>query len=149
MRMILLLALAMLLVGSTHSQQCSLPSEAEINKELEQIVRSMGGEGANVNTTLLNYHFTCLAVGARDLYRSLSVAVNYTTSTSGSDNFLAQIQMTCNLNNFVQQFPLPFEENIPASVFSIMTRKDCRACSADTAIPVSDTDANCVCEYQI
>ena len=147
MRVLLLSAVVMILVISTRSQYCSLPSETEINTELEQILRSMGGDGANVTATLLNYHFTCLAVGARDLYRSLSVAVNYTKSNSGSVNFLAQIQMTCgSLNNFERQSPTPFEQNTTASVFFILTRKDCRSCSADSGIPNSDTDANCLCK---
>ena len=147
MRVLLLSAVVMTLVISTHSQQCSLPSETEINSELQQILITELGEGADVTTTLLNYHFTCLAVRARDLYRSLSVAVNYTTSTSGSDNFLAQIQMTCgSLNSFERQSPTPFDQATPASVFFNVTRRDCRSCSADSNIPNSDTDANCLCE---
>ena len=82
---ILQLVTVLLLGIGTYSQQCPLPSQSEISTNLRMYLISAGGESC------------CQAVAARDMYRSLSVAVQYTTTDSGVTSAVqyAQFQLEC------------------------------------------------------
>ena len=126
------------------SQECSLPDASTIRTHLRDLLISDGGEGNSVIITLLEHHFTCLAVASRDRYRALSVIVRYTKS-SGSGELVAQYIMVCGSGNVyssreLDQFP-------PTNAFSIETRRDCRECTTLTIAPNTDTTADCLCKW--
>ena len=148
-RALLIFAVTLLLVDSTLSQsspQCSLPSATEIGNILQRLLISMVGEGRDFQSTLIDFHFTCLAVEARDLYRAFSVAVSYNRSDQGSTVFYAQIQLECMRGNIIRERSVFAFEDTGISVFSITTRRDCRTCTGDPNIPNVDSDANCLRE---
>ena len=147
-RTLLIFAVTLLLVDSTLSQsQCSLPNATDIGNALQRLLLSDVGEGSDIQSTLIDFHFTCLAVEARDLYRAFSIAVSYNTNDQGSTVLYAQIQLECTSgNNIRPRSVLGIEANLNRSVFSITTRRDCRTCTADANIPNLDADANCLRE---
>lgn len=139
----LLLTATMLLVGSCASQRCPLPDRTSIGTILQTLLISGGGEGPSLRSNLIDFHFTCLAVVARDVYRSFSVAVSYNTSSSSTVRF-AQLQLRCLAPAEIQpSSSMPLERNVDPSVFNITTRRDCKICTATTGIEGIDTDANC------
>ena len=142
-----LLALVLLrILPSATSQDCSLPDGDAINTRLRSLLTSIGGEGSALITTLLDHHFTCLAVGnSRDQYRQVSVAVRYVKNTE-SGNFTAQFTLRCTSGNFGTVGEL--DQSPPANVFNISTRRDCFICTVLHNNPVFtiDTAADCACE---
>ena len=139
----LLLTATMLLVGSCASQRCPLPERNTVESLLRSVLLSEGGESRELTISLIDFHFTCLAVVARDVYRSFSVAVSYNRSDSSTVNF-AQLQLTClSPTNIQPSASIPFERNVNPSIFNITTRRDCRFCTATTGIEGIDTNANC------
>ena len=131
----------------TASQDCSLPDDAMINTRLRSLVISINGEGATLSTTLLDHHFTCLAVGSsRDQYRQVSVAVRYTKNTA-SGQFTAQFPLRCTSGNFGTVGEL--NQSPPANVFDINTRRDCFICTTVGSHPsfTIDTAADCAREW--
>ena len=128
------------------SQDCSLPDGDAINTNLRSLLISNAGEGGSLVTTLLDHHFTCLAVGSsRDQYREVSVAVRYTKNT-GSGNFTAQFPLRCTSGNYGTTGQL--DQTPPANVFNISTRRDCFVCTTVTthAVFTIDAVADCACE---
>ena len=150
---LLLFVLALFLaIHRTYSQQCPLPSQSQISSSLRMVLISSGGEGQSVMVDLQDYHFTCLAVGARDMYRSLSVAAQYTTTDSGVTSAVqyAQFQLQCTAGtsgspNFYQlPSTAPFEGSVSPSLLTTTTRRDCQFCTGvSTTMPGLDTTANC------
>ena len=136
-------------VTAAISQDCSLPDEATINTNLRSLLTSVGGEGSATVTTLLDHHFTCLAVGSsRDQYREVTVAVKYTKNTA-SGHFIAQFPLRCtstSAGNFGTIGEL--DQSPPANVFNISTRRDCFICTTFSSHPffTIDTTADCVCK---
>ena len=127
---------------------CVPPNAMAIGDLLQNILVALGGEGPGAIINLIEYHFTCIAVGDRDnLYRTLSIAVRYNITLGQTVNTLvSQIQLQCNGRNFVPTSS-SFESNRPETVLSLMTRRDCITCA--TSGPVGfDADANCIREYQ-
>ena len=147
---VLFLSLLSSLSTPATSQDCSLPDDAMINTNLRSLIISHGGEGGTLVTTLLDHHFTCLAVGSsRDQYRQVSVAVRYTKSTE-SGNFTAQFPLRCTTSgNFVTVGDL--NQSPPANVFDISTRRDCFMCTVIAMQPgfTIDTTADCARELGI
>ena len=128
------------------SQECSLPDGGVINTNLLSLLIAVGGEGTATTTTLLDHHFTCLAVGSsRDQYRQVSVAVRYTKSTA-SGQFTAQFTLRCTSGSLVTVGEL--DQSPPANVFNISTRRDCFICTTVNSQPgfTIDTTADCACE---
>lgn len=143
----LLFAATLFLAGNVEAQQCPLPDEETVRLVLMSILISETGEGTDIQVTLLDYHFTCLTVAARDLFQQFSVAVKYNTSASSVIRY-AQVQMVCGLRNSISaSSSLPLEENVSPSVFNLTTRIDCQICTAATSISAIDTDANCFRKY--
>lgn len=134
-----------LLVLETRAQ-CPLPTEQQINALLGNYFSSLSSEGNTITASTINYHFTCLAVDALDMYRSTSIAVNYTRSDEGSQTFMSQIQLQCVSGSYDFSPDGGFESSIPASVFGIPTRRDCRRCFSDSSLTGSDAQANCLRE---
>ena len=131
------------------SQDCSLPDGSTINTHLGSLLISVGGEGTTTVTSLLDHHFTCLAVGSsRDQYRQVSVAVRYTKSTA-SGQFNAQFTLRCTSGNFGTIGEL--DQTPPANVFNISTRRDCFICTTVDSHPsfTIDAAADCVCKLVI
>ena len=113
---ILQLVTVLLLGIGTNSQQCPQPSQSEISTNLRTYLISTGGESSTITINLQNYHFTCQAVAVRDMYRSLSVAVQYTTTDSGVTNAVQydQFQLECvtgSPNHYQLPSSAPFETN--------------------------------------
>ena len=131
------------------SQDCSLPDGGAVNTNLLSLLTSVGGEGGTgLSTTLLDHHFTCLAVGSsRDQYREVSVAVRYAKNTA-SGQFTAQFPLRCTSGNWGSKGQL--NQSPPANVFNI-TRRDCFICTTDNSNPqfTIDTVADCACKYII
>ena len=128
------------------SQDCSLPDGGAINNDLRSLLISIGGAGTTLSTTLLDHHFTCLAVGSsRDQYRQVSVAIRYTKSTA-SGQFTAQFTLRCASGNFDTVGEL--DQSPPANVFDISTRRDCFICTTISSHPAFTIDAvaDCVCK---
>ena len=125
------------------SQDCSLPDSSVINTNLQSLLIAVGGEGFTTVTTLLEHHFTCLAVGStRDQYRQVSVAVRYTKNT-GNGQFTAQFPLRCTSGNFGTVGEL--DQSPPANVFDISTRRDCFICTTVISQPgfTIDSAADC------
>ena len=147
--LVTLLVIQVLVPWPATSQDCSLPDGGAINTRLRSLLLSIGGEGSTLSTTILDYHFTCLAVGSsRDQYRQVSVAVRYTKSTE-SGNFTAQFTLRCTSGNFDTVGEL--NQSPPANVFNISTRRDCFICTTDNSEPgfTIDTAADCACKLVI
>lgn len=127
------LLLAVLLQHALHgATQCSLPSSAEINRQLQIFVRSLGAENSDVITNLNDHHFICLALGVQsDTYRFLGILVNYTTSDAGNTVFVSRMALQC--GRFGQYDRRGFQSiGNPADsvrLFNIPTRRDCRVCA--------------------
>ena len=127
-------------------QDCSLPDGVAINTNLRSLLISVGGAGPSLVTTLLDHHFTCLAVGSsRDQYRQVSVAVRYTKNTA-SGQFTTQFPLRCTSGNFGTVGEL--DQSPPANVFDINTRRDCFICTTVSSQPgfTIDTAADCACK---
>ena len=128
------------------SQDCSLPDGNAINTNLRSLLISQAGEGGTLVTTLLDHHFTCLAVGSsRDQYRQVSVAVRYTKSTA-SGQFTAQFPLRCASGNWASVGEL--DQSPPANAFDIGTRRLCFTCTtvgSHTSFTI-DAVADCACE---
>ena len=142
-----LLALVLLrILTPAASQDCSLPDGDAINIRLRSLLTSIGGEGATLATTLLDHHFTCLAVGSsRDQYRQVSVAVRYTKNTA-SGQFTAQFTLRCTSGNFGTVGEL--DQSPSANVFNISTRRDCFICTTQNthSMFAIDAVADCACK---
>ena len=150
---VLLLVTVLLFGAGTKSQQCPLPSQSEISTNLRSYLVSTGGESPTITVNLQNYHFTCQAVAARDMYRSLSVAVQYTTTDSGVTSAVqyAQFQLECvtgSPNHYQLPSSAPFESNVSPSLLTTPTRRDCQFCTGLSTGPAGlDTTANCFGEW--
>ena len=127
------------------SQDCSLIDGNAINTHLRSLFIHVGGEGATFSTTLLDHHFTCLAVGSsRDQYREVSVAVKYTKSTT-SGLFTAQFPLRCTSGNLASVDEL--DQSPPSNVFDVKTRRDCFICTVNSSQAgfTIDATADCAC----
>ena len=142
----LLLALSCAsLFGAVFAQCSPLPAADFIENRLESTVRSEGGEGTNPNVTLLQHHFTCIAVGSTEgTVRSLSIAVRYNVTSTDQPEVqrIAQLLFECSGSNYILSQSDPFEENQPESLFNLATRRDCFLC-AIMGSPTIDPDTNC------
>ena len=131
-------------------ERCSLPTQNNLEVILLQAVVSSGGEGDSISSTdIVEYHYTCLAVASQDMYRSASVAVMYNvnhTDMSIDRNLTTHFQIACSSNVFVSSGGnSALENDIPLSVFSVTTRRDCSTCQADPASTgVLDSVSNCI-----
>ena len=147
----LLLIQVLAFLRAVVAQECTLPSAMDIETLVESITISSGGEGAGTDITLLNHHFTCLAVGSRaDRYRGVSIAVRYNATQSGgtTNTRLSQVQLDCSGGTHFIPSSEPFEPVRPESVLTLPTRRDCSLCvlTAPSSIMVDD-DTNCACKY--
>ena len=133
------------LFGAVFAQpaECSpLPAAEFIENRLQSIVSSEGGAGSNV--TLLQHHFTCIAVGSTEgTARSLSIAVRYNETSADQSDFqrISQILFECSGSDYVLSAD-PFEPNQNESLFNLATRRDCRLCAISDS-PTIDPDTNC------
>ena len=144
---------ALLLVLGTRAQQCPPPTQSQISSNLRTVLISSGGESYSITVDLQDYHFTCLAIAARDMYRSLSVAVQYTTTESGVTSAIrySQFQLECTTGsppgapNFYQlPSSTPFEGSVSSTLLITPTRRDCEFCTGASSGPAGlDTTANC------
>ena len=146
------LLLVLFLVIRAKSQDCPPPTPSQIGSSLRMALISSAGESTSISVDLQDYHFTCLAVGARDMYRSLSVAAQYTTTDSGVTSAVqyAQFQLQCTAGtsgspNFYQlPSTAPFEGSVSPSLLTTTTRRDCQFCTGvSSPMPGLDTTANC------
>ena len=150
--LLLLVTVSFLVVG-TNSQQCPLPSQSEISTSLRTYLVSAGGESPTITVDLQNYNFTCQAVAASDMYRSLSVAVQYTTTDSGVTSAAQydQFQLECvtgSPNYYQLPSSAPFEADVSPSLLTMATRRDCEFCTGESSGPAGlDTTANCFGEW--
>ena len=149
----LLLAIVLFLTTGSESQQCPLPGQSEISTTLRTYLVSTGGENPTITVNLQNYNFTCQAVAARDMYRSLSVAVQYTTTDSGVTSAVQydQFQLECvtgSPNHYQLPSSSPFEADVSPSLLTMTTRRDCEFCTGlSSGSPDLDTTANCFREW--
>ena len=137
------------LFGTVFARQseCSpLPDADFIENRLEFTVRSEGGEGTNPNVTLLQHHFSCIAVGSTEgTARSVSIAVRYkVTSTDHPEarQRISQLLFECSGSNYILSQSDPFEPNQNETLFNLATRRDCFLCAISSSSTI-DTDTNC------
>ena len=138
---------AFVLLRCATSQACALPDATAINNGLMSLLVSVGVKGGTLSTTILDHHFTCLAVSSsRDQYRQVSVAVRYTKSTE-SGQFTTQFPLSCTSGTTMETIGM-LDQSPPANVFNISTRKDCFICTQITMQPgfTIDTTADCARE---
>ena len=144
-RMWLLLTLmSSSLFGAAFSQCSTLPDAAFIQTRILSIVSSGGGEGSDPVATLIQHHFTCIAVGStQGTIRSLSIAVRYNVTSSNQPEVqrIRQLLLTCSGTNFVLQSPSN-EVNQPESLFDLATRRDCLVCAISGSETI-DPATNC------
>ena len=144
-RMWLLLTLiSSSLFGVAFSQCSTLPDAAFIQTRIQSIVSSSGGVGSNPVVTLLQHHFTCIAVGSvQGTFRSLSILVRYNVTSSNQPEvqLIIQLLLTCSGTNVVLQSPSN-EALQPESLFDLATRRDCRVC-AISGLATIDQPTNC------
>ena len=142
----LLLALSCASLFGAVFPQCSpLPAADFIENRLESTVRSEGGEGTNPNVTLLQHHFTCIAVGSTEgTARSLSIAVRYNVKSTDQPEVqcIAQLLFECSGSNYILSQSDPFEPNQTESLFNLATRRDCFLCATSGSSTI-DPDTNC------
>ena len=150
----LLQLVTVLLLGvGTNSQQCPLPSQSDISTSLRTYLVSTEGDSPTITVNLQNYHFTCQAVAASDMYRSLSVAVQYTKTDSGVTSAVQydQFQLECvtgSPNHYQLPSSAPFEDDVSPSLLTTPTRRDCQFCTGLSSGPAGlDTTANCFGEW--
>ena len=128
--------------GAGFSQCSTLPDAMSIQTSILSIVSGQGGEGTDPVITLLQHHFTCIAVGTTEgTFRSLSIAVRYNVTSMDNPaprQRIRQLLLECSDSNFVPQSTTALEPNQPESVFNLTTRRDCRFC-----IAAAPTDNNC------
>ena len=110
-----------------------LPTRSEIIAPIAQLesVNSMGAiPPSRFNLTFQrSEHFTCFAVRERNVYRSVSVALNYTTQFSiRSTN--VQLILHCNTNEtaWVLLDEANIRTGVDGEVFNLPTRSDCVDC---------------------
>ena len=112
------------------------------------IVASQGGDGKDPVVTLLQHHFTCIAVGSTEgTARLLSIAVRYNVTSTDHPEVrqrIAQLLLECSGSDldYVLARPASLEPNQPESLFNLATRRDCRVC-AISGSPTIDPDTNC------
>ena len=146
---LLLTLISSSLFSTAFSQQqsrCStLPNAAFIQTRIQSIVSSSGGEGSNPVATLLQHHFTCIAVGSTPgSARSLSIAVRYNVTSSDQPaeiQRIIQLLLTCSGTTFVLQ-SRSNEANQPESLFDLATRRDCLVCATAGSSTI-DQPTNC------
>ena len=132
------------LFGAAFSQCSTLPDAAFIQTRIQSIVSSSGGEGSNPDATLIQHHFTCIAVNStHGTSRSLSIAVRYNVTSSNQPvvQRIRQLLLTCSGTNFVLQSPSN-EVNQPESLFDLATRRDCLVCAISGSATI-DPATNC------
>ena len=136
------------LFGAVFARQteCSpLPDADFIENKLQSSVSSQGDAGSNPVVTLLQHHFTCIAVGSTEgTVRSLSIAVRYNVTSTDQPEVqpIAQILFECIGSNYVLSSSAPFEGNQPESLFNLTTRRDCWLCAILGPVMI-DPDTNC------
>ena len=125
---------------------CLLPSTEVVTIRLESILLAMGGEGGTQNITLVSHHFSCLAVAeSSGRFDSLSVAVTYTSVTTGDQLLRYHFQLEC--SNGVFRLGRENDNNPPAGAFT-ESRRDCRVCSGvNGPANLIDTVTNCICKF--
>ena len=141
---LLLTLISSSLFGVAFSQCSTLPDAAFIQMRIQSIVSIGAGEGNDPVVTLIQHHFTCIAVGSwQGTVRSLSIAVRYNETSSSQPEVqrIIQLLLTCSGTNFVLQSPSN-EPLQPVSLFDLATRRDCLVC-AILGSPTIDQPTNC------
>ena len=149
---VLVLALSCVSLFGAVFAQCSTLPDADLIEDSILFFSSGGGvEGANPNFTLLQHHFTCIAVGSTEgTARSLSIAVRYNETSTDQPEVQRIVQLTfeCSGSNFVSQGIVTISDaNISESLFNLATRRDCFLCTVILSDPPPaidyDTLTNC------
>ena len=141
MKLTILNIICVLVIGTTCGQDCllPLPSVKTINDELVRQYKNTLGEGSHdtVVTTLSNYSYICQAVGSKDMYRSVSLAVKFKASDKSYDQY-QKLQMQGYCDGMIKVWDsLNFNTNFDDAIFSIPLHINCKSCLDD------DNEANC------
>lgn len=152
-RLFLLFVCSFLLVSlprvQSNSRSCKLPTEDEIADFLEHFMVITSDRGSSMSVTVLDHHYTCLAVYSKDRYRWASIAVHYTTSENNAETteHMHQIQLRCIHGRFhFSDVGAPLEK-ATAEIMNVPTRTDCRVCAAlsiDIPVDRNDKITNCL-----
>ena len=142
----ILLHLSVLPTNAQQPSGCLLPSTDLISSRLTSILLSQGGEGSRTNITLVSHHFSCLAVAdTSDRFASLSIAVTYTTATTGDQLLRYQFELDCSSGVYQASGSSP-DANPPNAAFT-ESRRDCRVCTGVSGpANLIDTVTNCICK---
>ena len=129
---------------------CAPPDDQRIRLLARNFILSglPGGIGDPI-VTILEYHFTCMAVGSTEgTFRSLSYVVRSSVmsrKTSEPVQLIAQILLICQGRVGDRRFISADEggeSNQPESLFNLTTRRDCLLC-ATSGSPTIDQPTNC------
>ena len=121
------LSLALLVVRTAH---CFYHHLKQSMMQLVRQYKNTLGEGSHdtVVTTLSNYSYICQAVGSKDMYRSVSLAVKFKASDKSYDQY-QKLQMQGYCDGMIKVWDsLNFNTNFDDAIFSIPLHINCKSC---------------------
>ena len=123
----LTVVLIVILPLATGQSSCSLPTVADIEKELIDLLDNADSGGGPYAPNLSSRQYTCLAQGStKDTYRRVSIIATF-TSKSGQPQQTQHFQLECSSNTWVAVTNDGFDT--PPS--NSMERRDCFTCVPD------------------
>ena len=126
-------------VGKAQIECATLPSDGDVQSNLQNFLVSEGGEDPSINPNVLTVMYTCMAQGmTMGSYREVSVTVTYNNvvnSQSGQFGF----ECVSSGGNLGWQGISGSFESAPSGFENLETRKNCSQCRED-----ADNDQNCV-----
>ena len=148
--------LLVVVAGICSCQECSFPTNDDLEQVIANIIQTGDSSTPDVNVT--RFHPVCLAFGVQqDHYRTVSVVVEYTCSGNAncpSGTAVEQIESECDSgiwSNIVLGSVLDTRSVPPDASFTTTTRKDCSFClSPELASSIGVTTNNvthCIGEY--
>ncbi|CAI7992907.1 Sushi, von Willebrand factor type A, EGF and pentraxin domain-containing protein 1 [Geodia barretti] len=130
-----------LLASNVTCQDCIYPTQQDIEDVIEQIVAYPDESSDVVSVDVTNFHVVCLAFGYdKDLYRAVSVIVEYTCS-GGSNcpmgtQVVEQIESECEAGNWSTVHSVrdstAYTRSETNADFSTAVRENCSLCLSNT-----------------
>ena len=155
------LLLFTLFATSGNCQDCSYPTNDDVEGVIRKIITSSQESPANPSVNINQFHVICLAFGyQKDLYRAVSVVVEYTCSGNSNcpvGSVVEQIESECDdgdwsLVSSVQGSIEDTRSQSPLADFSTEMREDCSFClSPELAGRVSlitDLNTHCIGKHK-
>ena len=129
-----LVIVALTMIGVSNSQNCSLPTNEDLENVIKLIITYAEETPAIPTVDMTDYHVVCLAFSdSRDLYRSVSVVVQYTcagNSNSPMGEVVEQIECECKDQEWSTAQDSVEQSRLQDPLASLTTpaREDCAFC---------------------